>query len=152
MLTVGALSSSLLAPLSLCSIEKFNLKDDSTFCPPERDALAEIFDELKGNEWVNISVTIPTNGTVSTIEWLDEYEPHCKWFGILCDGERTTKLELRHNGLAGRLSPSIGKLSLLQHLDLSDNDIKVRLSSLPPASIRAWYSSALLQSTGRVAY
>ena len=147
---MGALSSSSLAPLSLCSIEKFDLKDESTFCPPERDALAEIFDGLKGNEWTNISVTIP--GSNDSIEWLDEYEPHCKWFGISCDGERTTKLELRHNGLAGRLSPSIGKLSLLQHLDLSDNDIKVRLSSLPPASIRAWYSSALLQSTGRVAY
>ena len=107
----GTLSTSSLAPLSLCLFEKFDLKDESTFCPPERDALADIFRGLKGNEWTDISETIP--GSNDSIEWLDEYETYCKWFGISCDGAHVTSLSLRHNGLSGHLSSSIGKLHLL---------------------------------------
>ena len=37
-----------------------------------------------------------------------------------------TKLNLTNNGLSGRLSESIGDLTFIKELDLSDNDIKVR--------------------------
>ena len=106
-----------LAPLSLCSVQGFDLKDRPAFCPPERDALADVFNNAKGNEW-----TESVNGT---IDWLDEYASHCQWYGVSCEYNQTTKLVLSSNGLSGRLSSSIGNLPSLKHLDLSDNDIKV---------------------------
>jgi len=57
------------------------------------------------------------------------YESICSWYGVKCDENNThaVELNLTNNGLSGRLSESIGRLSSLEILDLSDNDIKVGL-------------------------
>lgn len=107
------------APLSLCTlangVKEFDLRDDVTFCPIERNALSEFYHLSKGPEW-----TVATN-------WVDEYEDNCDWHGITCDDmKHVTKLELANNGLSGRLSESIGKLTYIEVMDLSDNNIKVR--------------------------
>ena len=107
------------APLSLCmlrtGVETFDLKDNVTFCPVERNALSDFYDLTKGAEWTN-----DTN-------WLDEYESYCAWNGVTCDEEmnHVKKLQLDNNGLSGRLSERIGDLAFIEELDLSDNDIKV---------------------------
>ncbi len=109
--------SALIAPLSLCILqgdEHFDLANDTRLCPIERNALSDIYDAAKGAEW-----TDRTN-------WQDEYISHCNWKGVTCEVvDRVKKLELRNNGLSGRLSASIGNLRSIEVLDLSDNDIKV---------------------------
>ena len=110
--------SSEAAPLSLCllrNVEVFDLAYDTTLCPIERNALSDFYDTAKGGEW-----TDRTN-------WKDEYESCCNWHGVECENDRVTELDLRNNGLSGRLSESIGKLTALEVLDLSDNDIKVMI-------------------------
>ena len=110
-------SKSAPAPLSRCklsSVEKFDLVNDSKLCPVERNALSDFFDLAKGVEW--------TNGT----NWLDECGSYCDWHGVTCDDTSHIKeLNLTSNGLSGRLSESIGNLSYIKVLDLSDNDMKV---------------------------
>ena len=107
------------APLSLCTlrsgVEEFDLVNDTQLCPIQRNALSDFYDSVKGSEW-----TESTN-------WLDEYESYCVWFGVICnDGmNNVIELNLRNNGLSGRMSESIGKLTSIEKLDLSDNDIKV---------------------------
>ncbi|EJK49650.1 hypothetical protein THAOC_31450 [Thalassiosira oceanica] len=100
------------------SIGYFDLSDQSEYCPSERAALADFYNEAKGLEWTE------------SLSWLDDYNSHCLWKGVTCDDEdRTIKIELRGNGLSGRLSSSIGKLKNLRELDISDNDIKDTIPS-----------------------
>eukprot|EP00984_Skeletonema_dohrnii_P014355 scaffold6017_cov77-Skeletonema_dohrnii-CCMP3373.AAC.2 len=106
------------APLSLCklrNVKEFDLANGTELCPVERDALSEFYDSTKGAEWTN-----DTN-------WLDEFTNYCDWHGVRCVKGRVTKLELSNNGLSGRLSESIGHLTLMEVLDLSDNDIKASI-------------------------
>jgi Leucine-rich repeat (LRR) protein len=110
-------NSSTTAPLSLCmehEVKEFDLANDIILCPPERNALSDFYDAAKGVEW--------TDGSL----WLDEYASCCDWKGVTCDDKgRVTELQLSNNGLSGRLSESIGNLTFIEVLDLSDNDIKV---------------------------
>jgi len=110
-------NTSTTAPLNLClerEVNEFDLADDATLCPPERNALSDIYDSAKGAEW--------TNGSL----WLDDYASYCDWNGVTCDDmNHVVKLNLTNNGLSGQLSESIGKLTFVKELDLSDNDIKV---------------------------
>ena len=101
---------------------EFDLVGDVSFCPPERNALADFFKRAKGGEW-----TLSEN-------WRKEYISHCDWHGVKCDKLNTTtrRLDLRNDGLSGVLAPSISNLTNLVHLDLSDNDMKVRLWRLHP--------------------
>ena len=106
------------APLEVCFHPNFfDLKYDTSFCPIERNALKDFYDSSKGGEW-----------TVSTY-WVDPYISHCQWYGIKCKEDTiehiTVSIELPTNGLSGTLSKSISSLSMLEVLDLSDNDIKV---------------------------
>ncbi len=127
--------SSETAPLSLCvlrEVELFDLVNDSTLCPIERNALSDFYDSTRGEEW--------TNDTL----WLDEYTSYCDWKGVTCSCEyrsqrynitcdsskKVISLQLRDNGLSGRLSESIGNLTSIEVLDLSDNDIKVVLCTV----------------------
>ncbi len=103
------------APLSLCTVVGFDLGTDPYFCPLERNILAEFYYLAKGGEWTE------------SISWVDEYESHCQWMNVTCDERNNVvMIELSNNGLSGKLSTSIGNLSSLEVLDLSDNDIKVR--------------------------
>jgi len=110
-------NTSTTAPLNLClerEVKEFDLADVTSLCPPERNVLSDFYDSAKGVEW--------TNGSL----WLDEYASCCDWKGIACDDmNHVTKLSLSNNGLSGRLSKSIGNLTFMTEMDLSDNDIKV---------------------------
>ena len=104
------------APLSLCSTSGFDLRDDANLCPTERKVLTEFYHSAKGREWT------------SSDNWTQEYTSHCDWYGVTCDDKtgKVVKLEMTNNGLSGKLSTSVGSLSSLEALDLSDNDIQVK--------------------------
>ena len=108
------------APLSLCSIPGFDLKNKDMMCPPERNALKEFYESTKGQEWTNDE------------NWIDEYGNHCTmpWLGIKCKDDSVVGLNLTNNGLSGRLTTHISSLPSLEVLDLSDNDIKVSFVSI----------------------
>ena len=111
-------NSSESAPLSLCmesSVNDFDLENDTTLCPPERNALGDFYNLAKGADWTN------------SLNWMDEYESYCEWHGVSCDDDNNyvMKLELNGNGLSGKLSKIIGTLTAIEVLNLSDNDIKV---------------------------
>lgn len=54
----------------------------------------------------------------------------CNWEGITCDGqEAVIEISLASRGLEGRLSPSLGELTSLRHLNLSYNSFSGDLPS-----------------------
>jgi hypothetical protein len=113
------------APLSLCmlnSVKEFDLENETTLCPPERNALSSFYELAKGAEWTDQGSE--TNGT----KWVHEYASYCDWKGVTCDDDRNhvTQLQLSNNGLSGKLSNSVGELKFIEVLDLSDNDMKVK--------------------------
>ena len=122
------------APLSLCTlrsgVEEFDLVNNKKLCPIERNALSDFYDSAKGPEWTD------------STHWRDEYQSYCDWHGVSCDvSNRIKELNLRNNGLSGRMSESIGKLTSVRKLDLSDNDIKV----MPICSVIMILSSLTLK-------
>jgi hypothetical protein len=75
--------------------------------------LKDFFVSTKGQEWSRYS------------SWGDPMEHPCNWYGVECDERKSVVgLNLANNGLGGLLSSSIGELSSLKTLDISDNDIK----------------------------
>lgn len=64
------------------------------------------------------------------------------WQGVQCDGPNVTAIDLRGAGLRGELSQTLGDLTAVTELDLSDNRIGGALPrSLPPALARLDVSS-----------
>ncbi|KAL7456163.1 hypothetical protein ACHAWC_007673 [Mediolabrus comicus] len=122
------------APLSLCSLAGFDLKDDSRLCPVERRALKDFYHSVKGAEWTDAEnwlseYELPCNWKGNwkgiTCDASSEYELPCNWKGIKCNENLTIiGLNLTHNSLSGKLSSSISELRSLEILDLSDNDIQ----------------------------
>ena len=106
------------APLDLCYVSGFDLRNDNTVCPLERNVLNEIYHAAKGREWTESG------------NWSLQQNDHCSWHGVTCNNARlVVELNLMNNGLSGKLDSRISELSSLEVLDLSDNDIKVCVSS-----------------------
>ena len=102
------------APLDLCYVPGFDLRRDITVCPSERNVLNEFYYAAKGREWTESE------------NWVLSQNDHCLWHGVTCNKEGLVVwLALSNNGLSGKLDSNISKLSSLEVLDLSDNDIKV---------------------------
>ena len=74
----------------------------------EGAALESLFTDTNGWRWAN------RNG------WLAGTQA-CQWQGVTCAGGHVTRLQLAANGLAGRLPDTIGRLTHLQALVLSNN-------------------------------
>jgi Leucine-rich repeat (LRR) protein len=66
-------------------------------------------------------LTDPRN--LHSSSWSDQ-ENCCRWTGVRCDHKtnRITELRLLAMGLGGEISPSLVKLELLNHFDLSSNN------------------------------
>ena len=83
----------------------------------DQETLVALYNSAGGASW-----TDKTN-------WLSATEPVDNWFGVEADGSgNVTKLELPGNNLSGPLLPTLGSLTSLTTLDLSDN----RLSGTIP--------------------
>ena len=110
----------------------FDLTNNRSLCPIERNALKEFYDSAKGGEW-----TLSTN-------WTDPHIGHCDWYGVKCRDGSTIKLELPNNGLSGTLNRNITILRALEVLDLNNNNIKVRLILEQPLIIYSFISNLSL--------
>ncbi|WVZ77884.1 hypothetical protein U9M48_025685 [Paspalum notatum var. saurae] len=56
--------------------------------------------------------------------WQEEASDCCKWEGVTCNRNKTViEVSLEYRGLAGRIAPSLGNLTGLQHLNLSYNSL-----------------------------
>ncbi|WVZ77886.1 hypothetical protein U9M48_025687 [Paspalum notatum var. saurae] len=54
--------------------------------------------------------------------WQEDGTDCCKWEGVTCNGNKTViQVSLPSRGLKGRIAPSLGNLTGLQHLNLSYN-------------------------------
>lgn len=88
-------------------------------CPmlSDRDILVRLFEATDGENWIDRE------------NWLTD-APLGSWFGVSTDAEgRVSEVELRENGLAGRLPPELGDLSELDDLDLASNSLS---GPIPP--------------------
>ncbi|PWA76945.1 hypothetical protein CTI12_AA227520 [Artemisia annua] len=68
-----------------------------------------------------VQLTDPTNVLQS---WDPTLVNPCTWFHITCNTENSvTRVDLGNAGLSGQLSPELGKLTMLQYLELNGNNI-----------------------------
>ena len=97
-------------------------------------ALESLFTDTNGWRWAN------RNG------WLAGTQA-CQWQGVTCAGGHVTRLQLAANGLAGRLPDTIGRLTHLQALVLSNNTalagpLPNTMTALPLT--RLWFNGTAL--------
>ena len=88
-------------------------------CPPlsDRDVLVRLYETTDGEKWVDQE------------NWLTD-APLGSWFGVSTDAQgRVSYINLRDNGLAGRLPPEIGDLSNLTSLNLAENSLSGSIPS-----------------------
>ncbi len=82
---------------------------------PDRDVLVALYNATNGPNW--------TNNT----NWLTD-EPIGEWHGVTTDEDRrVTTLNLRVNGLSGRMPAELGNLTNLQELWLAGNQLSGRI-------------------------
>ena len=80
----------------------------------ECEALVALYNATDGDNW-----------TTKT-DWLQTTAP-CTWYGVTCEAEHVTHIELSYNNLSNVLPPEIGNLTALTSLFLDHN----QLTSLP---------------------
>eukprot|EP01050_Picozoa_sp_SAG11_P001012 SAG11_NODE_40_length_21525_cov_16.276066_12_plen_302_part_00 len=91
---------------------------DGALSVSERDALVDAFHSLNGRKW--------RNGTGPSGRWLQGDPCEQRWYGVTCDANNTHVIEFfpsqtqSGNALSGVLPASLGNLSRLQHLVLSN--------------------------------
>ncbi|MFN8357894.1 MAG: T9SS type A sorting domain-containing protein [Spirosomataceae bacterium] len=83
---------------------------------PDIAPLTAIYNATGGPNWTN-----KTN-------WLSDNNP-CGWYGIACNSNRVTKIDLRENNVIGVLPIEIGNLTNLQTLWLSTNQLSGSIPS-----------------------
>lgn len=76
----------------------------------ECQALVELYDATEGDAWVG------------HVGWLTSTSP-CSWQGITCNSGHITHIDLTDNNMIGKLPGAIQKLSKLQMLNLSYNQL-----------------------------
>ena len=76
----------------------------------DREALLALYESTAGASWT------------SSDKWLSD-SPVGEWHGVSADASgRVTDLTLQDNNLRGQIPPELKKLSMLQHLNLAEND------------------------------
>ncbi len=71
-------------------------------------ALESIYTASRGDSWSN------KDG------WLSNTDP-CSWFGLSCENDQVTEIDLSQNGLRGSLPGDLNSISNLRELNLSEN-------------------------------
>ena len=100
----------------------------------DKQALIDLYNATGGPNWTNKTNWI-TNPDVST------------WQGVTVTGGRVVQVDLVSNNLVGAIPSSIGSLSALQNLDLSDNPLTSVPESLGSLSNLQYLGLSLMQLT-----
>ena len=84
----------------------------------ECEALVALYNNTSGDKWTNNS------------NW-GETEMPCSspWYGVTCDTEHVTQIDLNTNQLSGNIPPELGDLTNLQHIFLHTNELS---GGIPP--------------------
>jgi hypothetical protein len=77
----------------------------------EREALIALYNSTDGPNWANNS------------GWLGEPGTECSWYGITCENDIITEINLNSNQLSGTIPHEIGNLTSLIGLYLFDNQL-----------------------------
>ena len=103
-----------MAALNICreAADVFDVMKNGDMCPNERTILADVLAQLNLNEndWVEDGINL-------------QDEPMCKWKYITCTGEKIQMIRINSASLSGTISPSIGRLTYLEVLNLLDHQI-----------------------------
>lgn len=85
-------------------------------CPhPDRNALLSIYNSTGGERWINT--------------WDTASCDVCKWYGVNCEGDRVTALQLYNNNLTGTIPLQIRELNRLHTLYLDGNNLHGPISN-----------------------
>ena len=76
----------------------------------QRYSLATLYFASPVGQWANAT------------GWLDNNE--CEWFGITCDGEVVTEIDVSQNNVTGTISADIAQLSSLVRFIINQNQVK----------------------------
>jgi len=75
----------------------------------ERAALIEMYNSTDGANW--------TNNT----NWLGDAGTECTWYGVTCEGNHVTEINLSKNKLVGTIPASVGDFASLRMLSLNNS-------------------------------
>jgi hypothetical protein len=85
--------------------------------PSERDILVDFYEATNGDDWYK------------NRNWLSA-DDHCGWFGITCEDNSVTGIQLPRNNLQGALGTDLFDLANLRDLDLSRNHLDGELPGI----------------------
>lgn len=91
------------APFILCDLEKLDLRQNNKYCPSERSALAALFQETKGPEWLN------------NANWTSPAH-HCDWYGVGCTKDRKKVVSLTLVSAVGGFKYWVDEALVLSHM------------------------------------
>ena len=116
---------------SFCTSNSGECSDEP--CHPDYPALMALYNSTDGANW-----TDNTN-------WEEDCDV-CNWYGITCENNRVTKIELGLNNLQGPIPPEIGNLTELTILNLQLND---ELTGTIPIEVTSLVNLVELELSGQ---
>ena len=75
----------------------------------ERNALIELYNSTDGPNWS------------SSTGWLGDAGTECTWYGVTCEGNHVTEINLSKNKLVGTIPASVGDFASLRMLSLNNS-------------------------------
>lgn len=105
----------------------------------QRYTLATLYYSTNGETWKTCGNTdneSETCGNEDDVFVFMSSVPECKWYGVQCQGDNITNIDLSNNRLRGTIPGEISSLSYLTGLNLSYNKIKGQIPSELPPGIR----------------
>lgn len=91
--------------------------DEVTEIPTEEcQALALLYNNTNGPNWSD------------NTNWVSNNTP-CEWYGVTCEEDQVTMLDLAENDLSGQLPAQLGSLTALEELRLNGNNLS---GNIPP--------------------
>ncbi|MEM7130962.1 MAG: clostripain-related cysteine peptidase [Chloroflexota bacterium] len=80
----------------------------------ECNVLVALYQQTDGEQWHNRTNWLTIDETVSP----------CEWYGVTCEGQHVTALNLASNRLSGQFSARFAALPMLNELVLNDNQLR----------------------------
>ncbi|XP_012833301.1 PREDICTED: probable inactive leucine-rich repeat receptor-like protein kinase At1g66830 [Erythranthe guttata] len=105
----------------------------STLCISSSILVATSLNE-EGEALLSFKSSIKEDPNGSLNNWNSSDQTSCSWNGITCKDQRVVSISIPKKKLSGFLSPSLGSLSELRHINLRSNNLS---GELPPELFKA---------------